>query len=154
VKLTAALLLLSLTWAQATNVLQIQAVQIQPVQIQPVQIQVETRPELTFNRAVPSVVTLTTPWGTQRASLRGGTLYPADPKNYWSDLKPVMVQVRAPANVAAGRYPVNIKTELYVCDQKLHLCSVRPAEAKGELTVGTGSALLILTLSIPKLRGF
>lgn len=106
-----------------------------------VRIQVESRPGLTFNRTVPSVVTLKTPWGTQMIRLAAGTLYTGDPTHYWSSLTPVFVHVRTPPNIATGRYPVSIQADLYVCDQRLHLCSVRPAVASGLLEVGSSTPL-------------
>lgn len=136
--LAAALLALALTSAQATSVL----------------IQVESRPGLTFNREVPSVATVSTPWGTRTVRLNRGTLYSSDPNHYWSSLTPVLVQLRTPPGLAAGRYPVSVQTDLYVCDQNIHLCSVRPASAQGELEVGAAAPKLTLTLSIPRLRGF
>ena len=137
-KLVAALLALALATAQASSVL----------------LQVESRSGLTFNREVPSVATISTPWGTQKVRLNRGTLYPGDPQHYWSSLTPVLVHVKTPPGLAAGRYPVTVQTDLYVCDQNIHLCSVRRASAQGELEVGAAAPKLTLTLSIPKLRGF
>jgi hypothetical protein len=123
-----------------------------------VRVVVEPQPNLTFSREVPSEVAITTPWGVEKASLKNGTLYAADPKNYFSQLDPVTVQIRIPMGTKAGRYPMSLKTSLYVCDQVVHLCSVRPAQLSGELTVGkrvgTEAAPLTLTLKIPKLRSF
>jgi hypothetical protein len=123
-----------------------------------VRVVVEPQPNLTFSRGVPSEVAVTTPWGVRRASLNNGTLYAADPANYFSQLNPVVVQLRIPPGTKAGRYSISLKTSLYVCDQLAHLCSVRPAQTSGELTVGkrvdTEAAPLTLTLKIPKLRSF
>lgn len=120
-------------------------------------VRVEALPGLTFSRQVPSVVTLTTPWGTQTASLNGGTLYRADPQHYWASLKMLRVRLTVPAGTAAGHYPVSVRTTLYVCDQNIHLCTVRPTEAHGQLEVRSleaGAAPLTLTLKVPGLRGF
>ncbi len=124
-----------------------------------VQIQVEALPGLTFNRQVPAVVTLLTPWGNQTASLNSGTLYPPDPQHYWASLNPLRLRVKVPAGTAAGRYPVRVRTTLYVCDQNIHLCTIRPSETQGQLdlgagTPGIGTAPLTLTLKVPKLGGF
>ncbi len=119
-----------------------------------VQLQVESRPGLTFNREVPSVVRLTTPWGTQTVKLNRGAPYSADPQHYWSSLTPVVVRLRTPPGLAAGRYPVSAQTDLYVCDQTIHLCSVRSASAQGELEVDAVAPRLTLTLKVPNLRGF
>lgn len=119
-----------------------------------VRVEIEAKPNLTFSQGASSELTLTTPWGQQKATPKGGTLYAAGPKNYFSQLDPVTVQVEVPASTRAGRYPVSLKTSLYVCDQLIHFCSVRPAQASGELTVGPNAAPLTLTLKVPKLRGF
>ncbi|WP_407570638.1 hypothetical protein [Deinococcus altitudinis] len=122
-----------------------------------VRVQVEALPGLTFSRQVPTVVTLLTPWGTQAASLNSGALYPQDPQHYWASLNPVRLRVKVPAGTAAGRYPVRVKTTLYICDQNLHLCTIRPSETQGQLDLGAGSfgaAPLTLTLKVPKLSGF
>jgi hypothetical protein len=141
VRLAASLLLFSLSVASASGT-------------SGVRVQVEALPGLTFNRQVPSVVTLTTPWGRQTASLNSGPLYPQDPQHYWASLNPVRLRVKVPAGTAAGRYPVSVRTTLYVCDQNIHLCSVRPSEASGSLEVGTQDTSLTLTLAVPRLRGF
>ena len=121
-----------------------------------VQVQVEGLPGLTFSRQVPAVVTLVTPWGSQTASLNSGALYRADPQHYWASLNPLRLRVKVPAGTAAGRYPVRVSTTLYVCDQNIHLCTIRPSETQGQLDLkGFGrSAPLILTLRVPKLSGF
>lgn len=140
-RLAASLLLFSLSVASASGTLG-------------VRVQVEAVPGLTFNRQVPSVATLTTPWGRQTASLNSGPLYPQDPQHYWASLNPVRLRVKIPAGTATGRYPVSVRTTLYVCDQNIHLCSVRPSEASGSLEVGTQDTSLTLTLAVPRLRGF
>ncbi|WP_424949346.1 hypothetical protein [Deinococcus sp.] len=129
----------------------------QAASVQGVLIQVERMPGLTFNRQVPSTVTLTTPWGTQTASLSGGTLYASDPQHYWATLTPLRVRLNVPADAAAGHYPVSVRTTLYVCDQNLHLCTVRPTATQGQFEVGaaaSGNGPLTLTLKVPGLRGF
>ena len=117
-------------------------------------VEVESGPSLTFSRGVASGLAITTPWGTQQASFRGGTRYAPDPQHYFSQLDPVTLKVKVPAEIKAGSYPVSLRTALYVCDQVIHLCSVRPAQASGELTVGLNAAPLTLILKLPKLRRF
>ncbi len=119
-----------------------------------IRVEVESGPDLTFSRGVASELTVTTPWGQQQALLKSGTLYPADPEHYFSRLDPVALRVNVPAGTKPGAYPVSLKTALYVCDQNIHLCSVREAQASGELTVGRGKKPLTLTLKVPKLRSF
>lgn len=124
-----------------------------------VRVQVEALPGLTFNRQVPSVVTLTTPWGTQTATLNSGVLYPQDPQHYWSSLNPLRLRVKVPAGTVAGRYPVSVRTTLYVCDQNIHLCTLRPSEAQGQVDLGSGApepgtTPLTLTLKLSKPSGF
>ena len=114
-----------------------------------VRVLVEPRPGLTFARQAPSTLTLGTPWGTQTVRLSGAAAYPADPEHYWSALNPVTIRLRTPPHLAAGRYPVSAKTEFYVCAQALHLCTVRRAETRGELTTGPGAVPLRLTLKVP-----
>ena len=140
-KLCAALLVLGMASASASSSVTIR-------------VEVESRPDLTFSREVPSELTVTTPWGQQTALLKTGTLYTADPEHYYSRLDPVTLRVKVPAGTKPGAYPVSLKTALYVCDQVAHLCSVRLAQASGELTVGRGAKPLTLTLKVPKLRSF
>lgn len=109
---------------------------------------------LTFTRQVQSVATLKTPWGVQTASFTGAALFPGDPQHYWRSLKPLALKVNVPPSTAAGLYPVSVGSTLYVCDQRQHLCSVRPAQAQGQLEVGPHAAPLTLTLDVPGLRGF
>ncbi len=117
-----------------------------------VRVEVEAKPNLTFSRGASSGLTLTTPWGTQQASFRSGTPYEPDPEHYYSRLDPVTLRVNVPTVTKPGGYPVSLNTVLYVCDQAAHLCSVRPAQASGKLTVGLNAAPLTLTLKVPKLR--
>ena len=140
-KITVALLVLGMASASASSSATLR-------------VEVETRPNLTFNREVPSELTLTTPWGQQTALLKSGTRYKADPEHYFSRLDPVTLRIKVPAATKPGAYPVRLNTALYVCDQVIHLCSVRPAQATGELKVGKDAAPLTLTLKVPKLRSF
>ncbi|GGQ95418.1 hypothetical protein [Deinococcus ruber] len=113
-----------------------------------VRVQVEGSAALTFNHRAQNTLTLRTPWGTQQAVF-SGTPYAPDPGNYWGHLSPLTLKIKLPEGVAAGRYPVSVSANLYLCDQRAHLCTVRTAQASGEMTVGQASARLDLLLTLP-----
>lgn len=116
-----------------------------------VRVQVADSVGLTFNHLAHNTLTLTTPWGTQQA-IFGGTPYAPDPQHYWSHLHPLTLQLNVPASAKAGSYPVRASAQLYLCDQRAHLCTVKTAEASGDVTVGAVPARLELLLSVPVFR--
>ena len=113
-----------------------------------VRVQVAESVGLTFNHLAQNTLNVQTPWGTQQAVF-SGTPYAPDPGTYWSRLHPLTLRLKVPATANAGRYPVRVSAQLYLCDQRAHLCTVRTAEASGELTLGAAPARLDLLLSVP-----
>ncbi|WP_188960371.1 hypothetical protein [Deinococcus aquiradiocola] len=119
-----------------------------------VRVQVPPVAGLTFSRAAPADLTVTTPWGVHAGRWRGGALYAPDPQHYWSRLNAAAVSVPVPPGTPAGTYPVRVNATLYVCDQRAHLCSVRPAQASGSVRVGPGAPGSTVTLGVPSARTF
>ncbi|ULH16340.1 hypothetical protein MF271_07035 [Deinococcus sp. KNUC1210] len=113
-----------------------------------VRVQVEGSAALTFNHVAHNTLTLRTPWGTQQAVF-SGTPYAPDPGNYWSRLDPLTLKLRLPQGVTAGRYPVSVTANLFLCDQRAHLCTVRTAQASGVVEVGQTPTRLDLLLTLP-----
>ena len=116
-----------------------------------VRVQVADSVGLTFNHLAQNTLSVQTPWGTQQAVFSGSP-YAPDPKNYWSQLLPLTLRLKVPATAKAGSYPIRASAQLYLCDQRAHLCSVKSAEASGEVTVGPTPARLELLLSVPVFR--
>lgn len=115
-----------------------------------VRVQVEGSENLTFNHLAQNTLSVQTPWGTQQAVFSGAP-YTPDPQHYWRHLFPLTLQLKMPANTQAGRYPVRATAQLYLCDQRAHVCTVRTAETDGELTVRQPLARieLLLKLKVP-----
>ncbi|WP_425147698.1 hypothetical protein [Deinococcus sp.] len=116
-----------------------------------VRVQVADAPGLTFNHVARNTLTLTTPWGTQTAVF-GGTPYSPDPQHYWNHLFPLTLNVRVPGGVGSGSYPLKASAQLFLCDQRAHLCTVKTAEASGDLNLSGSSARLELLLSVPTFK--
>jgi len=102
----------------------------------------KTVPGLIYNRLGDSVLSVSSPAGTQSVKL-SGTPYPQDAQ-YWARLLPVRLQVSLPA----GHHSVLLSARLFVCDKRRGLCSVQTREQRLQVRVGR---LNQVTLAAPTL---
>jgi len=99
-------------------------------------------PGLIYNRLGDSVLSVSSPAGTQSVKL-SGTPYPQDGQ-YWARLLPVRLRLSLPA----GRYSVLLSARLFVCDKHRGLCSVQTREQRLQVRAGRSNQV---TLAAPTL---
>jgi hypothetical protein len=124
----------------------------QPGKTAQVRISLRPGPDVLFNRRGPSQIQLEQPFG--RALTRGlprGEPWPGDPTNYDRSVPEVMFDVPVPSEARPGRYPLTLRSELYLCDASRHACFRVKGETETVLEVGsTGPPHpVVLQLSIP-----
>lgn len=101
-----------------------------------------TVPGLIYNRLGDSVLSVSSPAGTQSVKL-SGTPYPADGQ-YWEQLVPVQLRLSLPA----GPHSVLLSARLFVCDKHRGLCSVQTREQRLQVRAGRFNRV---TLAAPTL---
>lgn len=100
-------------------------------------------PNLLFNRAGSSSLSLETPWNKKpiELELQKGTPYKDAPDEYHTALEPVTALVRVPVGTKAGTYPIKISAEVFLCDNLSKVCYIDRASGSLEVRVGTGKDL-------------
>jgi hypothetical protein len=100
-------------------------------------------PTLLFNRAGSSYLLLETPWSKKpiEVIVEKGTPDKDLPDEYHSTLEPVLVPVRVPVGTKAGKYPIKLSSEFFLCDNTIKVCYIDKATGTFEIQVGTGKDL-------------
>ncbi len=102
-------------------------------------------PNLLFNRAGESIISLETPWAKKPIEIivEKGTPYKELPEEYHTALEPVATAVRVPVGTKAGVYPIKLVSEVFLCDNVIKVCYIDRATGLLEIRVGTGKDVAV-----------
>jgi hypothetical protein len=112
-------------------------------------------PNLLFNRAGESTLTLENPWTKKPLEFKveKGTPDKASPEEYHVSLEPVTGTVAIPKDAKPGAYPVKLESETFLCDNVTKVCYIERLEGTLELRVGAGKdAPVMFEFKRPKPR--
>lgn len=118
-----------------------------PGQTTALQVQLATR-DLLVNREAPNRLTLTTPWG--KAQVQPGGTPHRNPAfaSYFAQVRAMTFKVKVPASAKSGTYRAQLSGELFVCDIRDKVCTLRPIQVPVRIQVSASAQSLSKTLTL------
>jgi hypothetical protein len=97
-------------------------------------------PNLLFNRAGESTLTLNDPWTKKPLEfvVEKGTPDKTSPDEYHSSLEPIASTIKIPKDAKPGAYPVKLESETFLCDNNTKVCYIERLQGTLEIRVGSG----------------
>ncbi|MDO4246733.1 MAG: hypothetical protein Q4C89_11980 [Deinococcus sp.] len=110
-------------------------------------VQLATRDTLVSHEA-PNRLTLTTPWSKTQVQPSGTRHSNPAFASYFAQVKPMTFKVSVPASVKPGNYPAQLGGELFVCDMRDKVCTLRPVQVPVHIRVGATAQIRSTTLTL------
>ena len=104
--------------------------------------------EMLVNREAPNRLTLTTPWGKTQVQPSGTRHSNPAFASYFAQVKPMTFKVNVPASVKPGNYPAQLGGELFVCDIREKVCTLRPVQVPVRIEVSASAQIRSTTLTL------